>query len=767
MRALLLFGLLCGLPAIAAAQATTTSHVDISGQVVDSTSSQPISGADVALVQNAQLVAHLTTDAFGRFQFHAIPAGNYRIQATLLGYRAARSDLTLGDKAVVSVDLKLAGAPIQMQVVEVGAQAPIAVDTRTGDQVFQQENYHGAPTTTASQIIQQSVAGAVRAPTSEVHIRGQHAEYTYYIDGVPVVTGISGGLNELFDPEVASQIRFETGSWDAEFGNKNAAIVYVATKVPTGVFHAQASTGGGSFGTNLQKLSLSSRTQQFGVFVSGSRQATDMRQEPVVFDPATLEPVNFHNYGEDLFSFGKVQWLPTTTDFVNLDLNLSRTKLEVPFDSTGGTIVDDHQHETNGFENISWQHDLGAGGTPRVSMLAALFHRHGSLDYLPGPGDTPQFVFYPDSTSLNLEEHRNFNTSGGKFDVTGHPSHELEWKTGVQAAFTTGHENFSTSDATGTPGPVSDSDLKGHDLGVYAQAVVLPIEQFEIRPGVRYDVHEAPFAGTQDQVSPRLKLSWLPSPSTTAWVYYGRLFIPTNIEDLRAITSVADSGVVAQPTLPERDHFFEAGVVHRFPLGVVAKLSGYHKRSSPGIDDNTVPGSAIVTSVNIDQVRITGIEAAIEAHPPGPISGYLNAALCHAWGHGPITGGFFPDQTPEGNFDLDHDQRLSIVGSLTGSGRGAFVSATVIYGSGLTNGADPDASYGTGLFDFNRPIKVSPNTIVNASAGYAFAVGQVTLRPQLFVDNLFDKKYLLKGAFFSGASVGRPRSFQAKLDVSL
>jgi len=48
------------------------------------------------------------------------------------------------------------------------------------------------------------------------------------------------------------------------------------------------------------------------------------------------------------------------------------------------------------------------------------------------------------------------------------------------------------------------------------------------------------------------------------------------------------------------------GVVHRFPIGVVAKLSAYHKRSSPGIDDNTVPGSAITTSVNIDQVTVNG-----------------------------------------------------------------------------------------------------------------------------------------------------------------
>src|SRR3989449_7859867 len=116
------------------------------------------------------------------------------------------------------------------------------------------------------------------------------------------------------------------------------------------------------------------------------------------------------------------------------------------------------------------------------------------------------------------------------------------------------------------------------------------------------------FAGNQNQLSPRVKLSFLPNPANTFWVYYARLFLPTNVEDLRAITSVAQGGVAAAPTLPERDHFFEAGYVHRFPLGVVAKLSAYPKRSSPGVDDNTVPGSAIATSVHIAQDRITRLE---------------------------------------------------------------------------------------------------------------------------------------------------------------
>ena len=301
---------------------------------------------------------------------------------------------------------------------------------------------------------------------------------------------------------------------------------------------------------------------------------------------------------------------------------------------------------------------------------------------------------------------------------------------------------------------------------MYAQTAVAPSDQWELRTGVRFDNHNAPFAGNQSQVSPRVKLSFFPDPANTFWVYYARLFVPTNVEDLRAITSVADSGVVAEPTLPERDHFFEVGYVHRFPFGVVTKLSGYYKRSTPGIDDNTVPGSAIVTSVNIEQVRITGVEAVVEIRPPGPVSGYVNVALNHAYGFGKITGGFFPAEPPSGYFDLDHDQRLSGAGSLVYSSRGLYLSATGIYGSGLTNGNDT-ASYNTGLLDFNKDAHVSPSFILNASAGYALALGGAVVRPQVYVENVFDKKYLLKGAFFSGASVGRPRTVQVRLNIGL
>ena len=752
--------------------AASNNRNDIAGAVTDSSTGQPLPTIEIVIRQDGRFVAGTFTDAFGQFRVHNLPPGTYMVTARMIGYHAQTLTAALvPGEEVATVDFHLAPAPVEIGQVEVSANAPSIVDVRTGDQTFQDSQFHGAPTTTTSQILQQSITGAARAPTGEVHIRGQHAEYTYYVDGVPVPSGVSGSLNELFDPAIISHIDFKTGAWDAEYGNKNAAVIDVATRIPSGGYHVDLSGFDGSFNTNGQSVNASASGPKLGAFVSGTRSVTDMRREPVVANPLTDEAINFHNHGEDLSGFGKLQYIPRTSDIVGLDADWSRTRFQVPYDSTGGVVQDDRQEDSNGFANLSWRHRFGdlAGGASDAAreLFSAVLFRHGKLKYTPGTADEPQFVFFPNPQPFNLTENRSFNTIGVKLDYLFRPRQSLEFKAGALASRTTGHEDFETVDAGGGAGPGSNSDLNGSDIGVYGQAVIAPSDLFEVRPGVRFDTHKAPFARTQNQVSPRIRVSLFPDAGNSMWLYYGRLFLPTNIEDLRAITSVADSGVVAEPTLPERDDFYEAGFVHRFPQGVVGKLTAYQKRSAPGIDDNTVPGSAIVTSVNIATVRITGIEAVLEAKPPGPVSGYLNIALNHAYGHGPITGGFFPVDTPEGYFDLDHDQRLSAVASATYAPPRLFVSVTGIYGSGLTNGADPDASYGTELFDFNKSIKVTANFILNASAGYAFTLANIVVRPQLYVDNVLDRRYILKGAFFSGESVGRPRSIQARLQMSL
>ncbi|HEY5060587.1 MAG TPA: carboxypeptidase regulatory-like domain-containing protein, partial [Gemmatimonadaceae bacterium] len=231
------------------------ANVDLTGVVTDSTNGQPLQSAEISVANaGGGVVSNTVADAFGRFTIHNLAPGSYTIGVHLLGFRPLTRPLTVDAAATAGIQLRFAMAPVglNLDAVQVTATAPVSVDTRTGDQVFKQNDYHGAPTTTTSQILQQSIVGAARAPTGEVHIRGQHAEYTYYIDGVPVPPGISGSFNELFDPQVVNQISFQTGGWDAEYGNRVAAVVNVTTKIPTGGFHGNVSSYVGEFqGANI------------------------------------------------------------------------------------------------------------------------------------------------------------------------------------------------------------------------------------------------------------------------------------------------------------------------------------------------------------------------------------------------------------------------------------------------------------------------------------------------------------------------------------
>ncbi len=775
---------------------------DVAGSVTDSTNARPLQGVEIAVQQASALIANTTTDAFGRYVMHNLPAGKYTVTAHFIGYRAKAAEITVGD-VPVHVNFKLFPAAATLQEVEITAQSPVAVNTQTGDQTYSENEAVHAPSTTTSGLLQQSIAGAARAPTGEVHIRGQHAEYTYYIDGVPVPPGVSGSLNELFSPEVAQRIDFQTGGWDAEYGGRQSAVINIETRIPAGPFHAELSGSGGSYGTNSTALNMSGNSGRFGVYVSGQANGTDMRLDPVVSvapNPTGASigsgnaPVNYHNAGSDYYGFGKVEYSAGPRDLLSMDGSYSTTHFDVPYDSTQA-VLNDHQTDVNSFLNLAYHHRFGeAVGTDEQSQPMELFvgpyFRDGSLNYRPGANDAPSFIDASDPTMTprDVFESRNFYDLGVKTDlsfplITG----KLDGKVGTLYQHTYGHEDFSLTDPTGVQPPIaSNSGLNGYDWGSYGEVNARPVEWFELRTGLRFDSHVAPYAGNQTQVSPRIRLNFYPNQANTFYLYFGRLFMPTNIEDLREITSASQSGMATSPTQPERDAFYEAAFLHRFPLGIVTKLDYYHKESTPGIDDNTIPGTAILTDVNISHVWITGIEGVVNFAPPGPLSGYVNLALNHAYGLGPVTGGFFPTATPNTYFDLDHDQRFSGVWNLYYNKSRFIVSATGIYGTGLTNGFSPDASvpydtgsvangtfqpgsksYCTGLFCFNRAYKVAPSYIQDLSLGYLFYARNTYVKPEIFFTNLFNHQYLLKGAFFSGQSVGRPFMVQFKLTLGV
>jgi hypothetical protein len=270
-------------------------------------------------------------------------------------------------------------------------------------------------------------------------------------------------------------------------------------------------------------------------------------------------------------------------------------------------------------------------------------------------------------------------------------------------------------------------------------------------------------------VSPRIRWNLYPDQFNSFYLYFGRLFLPTNIEGLRTIGAGAGgSAAASQPPLPERDDLYEAGYTRSFSSGLTAKADYFYKFASPGLDDATIGSSAIKTPVNIDHVYTTGIEAGMSFRDPStPFSGYLNASLVHAYGTGPITGGFVLHDVSDNDgsgTDLDHDQRLSLVWSVNYQPRGWFANVTGIYGSGLTNGNPNGAAYQNGLFDFNVAQHTAPSWIFDLSFGYTHILGGgASLEPSVYISNILDHDHLIKGAYFSGASYEERRNVVFKL----
>src|SRR5205823_3941217 len=145
---------------------------------------------------------------------------NYTLGTRRLGY-VDFADSVLIDETHTSKSIHITETSLLGQTVEVGGEKDVnvstSVDTKTGNQVLEGETFHPPPTAEATSLIQQNLAGAVRAPTGEVHIRGMHGEYTYYVDEIPVPLGVFGGLNEIVDSKVIDRATFLSGAFPAEY----------------------------------------------------------------------------------------------------------------------------------------------------------------------------------------------------------------------------------------------------------------------------------------------------------------------------------------------------------------------------------------------------------------------------------------------------------------------------------------------------------------------------------------------------------------------
>jgi len=281
-------------------------------------------------------------------------------------------------------------------------------------------------------------------------------------------------------------------------------------------------------------------------------------------------------------------------DVVNVEVNRSRNALSpFPFDSVEG-IIDDHQQDVQrpfvnlGVAPTSSARKTSSSAPRRRFSSGRSFPRWQSDRTRRALTDSAAFAFPGDSNSYIIAEDRSFPDEQAPKSITPHGCATVsssrpvcwpqfyEWPRGLLLA----------NQYEARPGPASNSNPQRQRCGrLCADGKSRPSDRLELRGGeCVFDNHNAPLRRKISiRSARRAKFELFPRPgqqpsgSTTDGSSCRR-----NVEDLRAITSTAQGGRGCRTDIPRGGIiFFELGYVHRFPFGVVSKISAYRKEQHP------------------------------------------------------------------------------------------------------------------------------------------------------------------------------------------
>ena len=264
----LLFGM------ITAAQAAPVAATQVTGLVQDSLG-RPIAGVALSLkTVTANAIGHVQSDHLGHFSFKNIPQGTYAVQAEKSGFQPGTSIVSLTGGENISTTVTLAAQKaLEVQIVAKRlTRAQNSLSPKTGGSVyrFSANDIQKLPqgdATPLNQVLLQA-PGVVNDSYGQLHVRGDHGNMQYRINGVILPEGISG-FGQALDTRFAQNISLLTGALPAQYGYRTAGVVEINAKSK---FEAggKVELYGGSHGTINPGFEYGNTTGNLSYFVDGS-----------------------------------------------------------------------------------------------------------------------------------------------------------------------------------------------------------------------------------------------------------------------------------------------------------------------------------------------------------------------------------------------------------------------------------------------------------------------------------------------------------------
>jgi outer membrane receptor protein involved in Fe transport len=673
-------------------------------------------------------------------------------------------------------------SPIQVTAKHLN-EARNAIETQTGASTYTIdraaiEAIPGGQNNQLNEVLLQA-PGVVQDSFGQIHVRGDHNDLQYRLNGIILPEGISV-FSQTLSPWLVSSLKLITGALPAEYGLRTAGIIDLSTNSGSLEPGGTVSVYAGSHSTFQPSAEYGGSNDKYTYYLTADYKESDLGIES---PDGRSNPLHDHSRQEH--AFGYWEDILDSSNRVSLIVGLSDEEFQIPnqqgleptlgLDVLGQTQylsndLSEQQHELAEYAIVTWQHSQGA-----LDWQSSVSARYTSLHFAPDvDGDLLYDGIAQDAFKQDVA-------------IAWQTDAAYKWNDAhtVRSGFYYQHDASTSSTASQVlpinptqvnpnyPDGVPTSDVpitvtqNGNQAqeieSIYLQDEWLALAPFTINYGLRFDHYSAYSSGSQ--LSPRINGVWEFDTGTTLHGGYSRYFTPPPFELVGAETFTLFAGTTALPpgsvtrdTAPvaERSNYYDLGVEQKLlDKTLTLGVDSFYKQSQNLIDEGQFGAPIILTPFNYRWGLIGGIELSVN-YTIKNFSAYLNSAWQAAHGKGVESAqfNFAPQQLAyiaTHYIALDHEARASSSGGVayqfSGAGwSGTRISVDEIFGTGLRE----DLVYPDGFVVPNGTH--TPSYLqVNLGLSHDFAVpgaGAVTAR--FDVVNVGDKVYQIR----SGNGIG-------------
>jgi outer membrane receptor protein involved in Fe transport len=607
------------------------------------------------------------------------------------------------------------------------------------------------------------------AASGELHVRNEHGNIQYRINGIMLPDGLSG-FGQILDTGIVGRLSLITGALPAQYGLRTAGVVDIETK--TDAFNNSGRVGiyGGSHQTYTPTFEYGGTAGQTQYFVSGRYFTSSLGIENPT--PAK-EAIHDRTSQEKGFLYLSTVLDPTSR--LTFMSGVSNASYQIPnnpgqpsnftafgLSSFDSSMLNERQYELSQFNVLAYQKSV-----EDIDYQISYFNRYNQLHFRPDPiGDViingVASDVYRQSVINGIQEDTAWrigyaHTLRFGFSASAERSLVTSISTVLPVDPATGNQvDPITGVPFGPPFTVFDSSSKtGWLLGTYLQDEWKITNNLILNAGLRFDqMYQYVNA---NQLSPRASLTWMPYEGTTFHAGYARNFTPppqvvAAPVNLALVQNTTQQPAVSQndPVRPERSHVFDVGVVQKIlPIpGLEVGADVYYKIARDLLDDGQFGAAYVLSGFNYDRANNAGLELK-SSYTNGNLRIYANLAWARQLGTNIVSNQYLfardrLDYIATHYIYTDHSQVLTGSAGASYLWNGTRFSASMIYGSGLRSG-------------FANTSHVPSYTQVNmgVSHEYLFPGWTKPTTVRFDVVNVFDKIYEIRDG--SGIGVFAPQ----------